>query len=323
MKPEMNPIQQTSIETNKPRILLPKVFGKMLRKPKFVISLSIIVLIYGLGISAPLVAPQSYYEQNLSQSKISPNRNHILGTDFLGRDVASRLIYSLRTNLIITFAAVITGSLFIGVALGLIAGYFGGRIDSVIMRVGDVFLAFPGLLLVILLAATLRPRIIEMVRSFENIFGLNGLVRWGIPDYLLIFGALAAFSWVGIARLTRGQVLSLKRTVYVEAAEALGASPTHILLKHILPNALPPIIVVITMGMGTLAGAEVMLSWLGIGIQPPAPSLGNMIREGQDISILRNYPHLLIPPVIIVGLLIFSWNMLGDALNDLWNPKIR
>ena len=228
----MNPIQQTSIETNKPRILLPKVFGKMLRKPKFVISLSIIVLIYGLGISAPLVAPQSYYEQNLSQSKISPNRNHILGTDFLGRDVASRLIYSLRTNLIITFAAVITGSLFIGVALGLIAGYFGGRIDSVIMRVGDVFLAFPGLLLVILLAATLRPRIIEMVRSFENIFGLNGLVRWGIPDYLLIFGALAAFSWVGIARLTRGQVLSLKRTVYVEAAEALGASPTHILLKQ-------------------------------------------------------------------------------------------
>lgn len=323
MDRQSDSILNSSKQYTRQSVGLSRSIVKLLRKPKAAISLSIIVLLYGGGVLAPWIAPQTYYEQDLSQARSMPNKDHILGTDFLGRDVASRLVYSLRTNLIITFAAVTTGSLFIGVGLGLISGYSGGRLDSIIMRVGEVFLAFPGLLLVILITATLRPRIIDWVRSIEDTIGIQGLIRWGVPDYLLIFGALAAFSWVGIARITRGQVLALKQTVYVEAAQALGGSPKHIILRHILPNALPPIIVVITMGMGTIAGAEVMLSWLGIGIQPPAPSLGNMIREGQDITILRNYPHLLLPPVIIVGLLIFSWNMLGDALNDLWNPRTR
>ena len=164
---------------------------------------------------------------------------------------------------------------------------------------------------------------LEWAWELEDALGVRGLVRWGFVDYLVVFGALSAFSWVGMARLVRGQVLALKQTQYVEAALAVGASTRRILLVHLLPNALPPVIVVATMGMGAIAGAEVVLSWLGIGIQPPVPSLGNMIREGQSVTILREHPHLLLPPVIVVGLLIFAWSLLGDALNDVLNPRAR
>ena len=125
-----------------------------------------------------------------------------------------------------------------------------------------------------------------------------------------------------MARLVRGQVLLLKESQYVEAALAQGASAKRIMALHILPNALPPVIVMVTMGMGAIAGAEVVLSWLGIGIQPPVPSLGNMIREGQSVTLLREHPHLLLPPVTVVGLLIFAWSLLGDALNDILNPRV-
>jgi ABC-type dipeptide/oligopeptide/nickel transport system permease subunit len=189
------------------------------------------------------------------------------------------------------------------------------------MRVGEVFLAFPGLLLVILLAATVKPRVLDWVRDFEDATGVDGLVQWGVADYLVIFGALAAFSWVGVARLVRGQVISLKATPFIDAALVMGASTGRVMFHHLLPNALPPVIVIVTMGMGAIAGAEVVLSWLGIGIQPPVPSLGSMIREGQDVSILRNSPHLILPPIVVVGLLIFAWNLLGDALNDVLNPR--
>jgi ABC-type dipeptide/oligopeptide/nickel transport system permease subunit len=295
----------------------------LLRRPKAIFGIVIILLLYGGGAFAPLIAPHSYTEQDLLSVRRGPSWEHPLGTDWVGRDVLSRVIYSLRTNLIITVAAVGTGSLVLGVSLGLMAGYLGGRADSVIMRVGEVFLAFPGLLLVILMAATVKPRILEWVRDLEDATGYRGLVQLGLVDYLVVFGALASFGWVGMARLVRGQVLALKESQFVVAARALGASTQRIMLAHLLPNALPPVIVVVTMGMGAIAGAEVTLSWLGIGIQPPVPSLGNMIREGQSVTILRNHPHLLLPPVAVVALLIFAWNLLGDAINDVLNPRTR
>jgi ABC-type dipeptide/oligopeptide/nickel transport system permease subunit len=294
-----------------------------LRRPKAIFSIAVLLALYGGGVVAPWVAPYDYREQDLMAARESPSAEHLLGTDWVGRDVLSRVIFSLRTNLIVTAAAVGTGSLVLGVGMGLLSGYFGGKTDAVIMRVGEIFLAFPGLLLVILIAATVKPRILEVVRDFEDATGMSGLVRWGLVDYVVIFGSLAAFSWVGMARLVRGQVLVLKEREYVEAARAVGASATRVILVHLLPNALPPVIVVATMGMGAIAGAEVVLSWLGIGIQPPVPSLGNMIREGQSITVLRNYPHLLLPPVVVVGFLIFAWNLLGDALNDVLNPHGR
>ena len=296
---------------------------KLLGKPKAVFGLTVILLLYGGGVFAGWLAPYGYDDQDLLSTRQGPSVEHLFGTDWVGRDVLSRVVYSLRTNLVITFTAVATGSLLLGVGLGLLSGYLGGRTDTVIMRVGEVFLAFPGLLLVILIAATVKPRVLEWAWDLEDALGIRGLVRWGFVDYLVVFGALSAFSWVGMARLVRGQVLALKETQYVEAAIAVGASTRRILLVHLLPNALPPVIVVATMGMGAIAGAEVVLSWLGIGIQPPVPSLGNMIREGQNVTILREHPHLLLPPVMVVGLLIFAWSLLGDALNDVLNPRAR
>ena len=294
---------------------------QLLRRPKAIFGITVILLLYGGGILAPFLAPQGYNEQDLFAVRQGPSMDHWLGTDFVGRDVLSRTIFSLRTNLIITAASVATGSLVIGVTMGLVSGYIGGKLDTLIMRVGEVFLAFPGLLLVILLAATVKPRVLDWVRDFEDATGVDGLVQWGVADYLVIFGALTAFSWVGVARLVRGQVISLKATPFIDAALVMGASTGRVMFHHLLPNALPPVIVIVTMGMGAIAGAEVVLSWLGIGIQPPVPSLGSMIREGQDVSILRNSPHLILPPIVVVGLLIFAWNLLGDALNDVLNPR--
>ncbi|GBD10527.1 Glutathione transport system permease protein GsiD [bacterium HR23] len=319
----MHKAQAVAIPTGRGESLWLRSFRKLLRKPKAVFALVVILLLYGSGLFAHWVAPYGYNQQDLTAVRQPPSARHWLGTDGVGRDILSRIIYSLRTNLIITAASVLTGSLLLGVTLGLLSGYLGGKVDSLVMRIGELFTAFPGILLVILMAATLKPRVLELVRDFEDATGIRGLVRWGIVDYFVVFGALAAFSWIGMARLVRGQVLSLKEQAFVESARAMGASLWRILLVHLLPNALPPVIVSVSMGLGAIAGAEVVLSWLGIGIQPPVPSLGNMIWEGQSISVLQKWPHMLLPPVVTVALLIFAWNLLGDALNDVLNPKAR
>ena len=285
--------------------------------------LIVITVLYLAGILAPWVTPYGYNDQDISQAKQAPTLSHPFGTDRLGRDQLTRVVYGLRTTVIITLASIVTGSLFLGVGMGLISGYFGKAVDSVIMRVGEVFLAFPDILLVILIAATVGPRVKGWVRGFEDWSGIEGIVRLGIVDYLVVFGALAAFSWVGMARLVRGQVLYVKQSQYVDAARALGASTQRILLSHVLPNVISPVLVVVSMGMGSAAGAEIILSWLGIGIQPPTPSLGRMIFENGSIGVLRTDPHLLLFPVGTITVLIFAFNLLGDALNDAFNPRTR
>ena len=300
-----------------------KSLRRLVRKKVGMACLLVITFLYLAGILSHWIAPYRYNEFNLSEVKQGPSLSHPFGTDRAGRDVLTRVIYGLRTTVIITVVSIVTGSLFLGIGLGLVSGYFGKLVDSVIMRVGDVFLAFPGILLVILIAATVRPRVVEWVRAFEDATGIEGIVRLGIADYIVVFGALAAFSWVGMARLVRGQVLYVKQNQYVEAAEAVGASTRRILLVHVLPNVLSPVIVVVSMGMGSAAGAEIILSWLGIGIQPPTPSLGVMIFENGNISALRTTPHLLLFPVGAIIVLIFAFNLLGDALNDALNPRAQ
>lgn len=300
-----------------------QVAHRFLRRKVGVISLAVIVVLYLSGVLAPWVAPYSYREQNLEQALQGPSLRHPFGTDRLGRDLFSRTIFAVRTTVIVTIAAVVTGGIIIGVVLGLISGYFGRLADAVIMRVGEVFLAFPGLLLVLLIAATVKPRVLDWVRAFEDATGIEGIVRVGIVDYVVVFGAIAAYGWVGMARLVRGQVLQLKESQFIESAIAVGASQWRILLVHILPNLLSPIVVVVSMGMGAAAGSEVVLSWLGIGIQPPTPSLGVMIFENGNISVLRTHPHLVLFPVGVVAIIIFAFNLLGDALNDAINPRIH
>lgn len=291
------------------------------RKRAAMVALFVLLAIYLSGIFAPLVAPYDPNYQNLDEAWQGPTLKHLFGTDSVGRDQLSRIIWGARTAAIVSIAAVATGSIFIGVILGCAAGYWGGKADMAIMRIGDLFLAFPGLLLVILIAATVKPRVTDFVKSVEGTIHMQGLAASGAVDYFVVFGALSLFSWVGMARLVRGQILSLKETQFIEAAKAIGASSKRIILVHLLPNTLSPIVVSVSMAMGSAVTSEVVLSWLGVGIQKPNASWGVMIYENSGM--LRSNPHLLLFPALVVGIVIFAFNILGDGLNDALNPRSR
>ena len=305
-----------------------QVWANFRRRRLAFISLIIVAIIYLLGVVAPLIQTHDYQKTNIAKTQQGPDNENWLGTDRLGRDIYTRVIWGIQTTVIITATTLITGSLFLGVTMGLAAGYFRGWIDAVIMRIGEVISAFPDILLIILLAATLRPRIVELARAIEDSTNITGLVSSGVVDYLVIGVALLPLSWFGMMRLVRGQVLALRDAEYVEAARAIGTSTPRILFRHILPNVISPVIVSVSFGIGAIALSEVVLSFFGLGVQPPRPSLGVMIGEvtargGASVSVLRDHPEQLLAPIIVVWLLIFCWNIVGDALNDVFNPRAR
>jgi ABC-type dipeptide/oligopeptide/nickel transport system permease subunit len=297
-------------------------FRRLLRKKVGVACLTVILLMYGSGILAPLVTPYGYNDQDLSITKQGPSIGHPFGTDRLGRDILTRIIYGLRTTVIITVVTLVTGSLAIGITLGLVAGYFGRFIDTLIMRVGEVSSAFPEIFLVLIIVSTLKAPVTEWVRGIEDITGIE-IVSLGVVDYFVLSLALAIFSWFGMARMVRGQVLQAREDQYVDAARSIGCSTPRILFRHVLPNIMGPVIVLVSAGLAGVAGSEIFLSFLGIGIQPPTPSLGLMIFENGSISVLRATPHLLLFPVLTLSLLLFTFNLLGDAVNDAFNPRAR
>jgi len=301
----------------------PGFWRRFLRKRLAVASLLVIVVVYGTGLLAPWVAPYSFRHQDLGNTFAGPSREHPLGTDRLGRDVLSRLIWSAQTTVIVSACSLLLGGLALGVGLGLLAGYAGGRVDNLIMRLGDVLFALPDIMLLLLITATVRPRVDAFFRDFERWSGIGGIRESGAPDYVLIFGALSLFSWVGMARVVRSQVLALRESEFVLAARALGASTGHILARHLLPNVSPLVIVAATGILGTAAGAEVALSFLGIGVQPPHPSFGVMIIENAGARNMLAHPNLLFVPAAVVGLLLVAFAFLGDALNDLLSPRRR
>ena len=302
---------------------LTRAFSRLKRKKLGVFCGSLILLIYSLGILAPWIAPYEYNFQDYTAIRESPSLDHWAGTDLKGRDVFSRVLWGIQNTVIITFVTMATGGLILGVSLGLISGYMGGRTDSLIMRIGELFASFPDILLVILLAATLRLSVLNWIRWIEDNTFLDGLVKTGLADYLVVALALISFSWVGMARLVRGQILALKQTEYIEAARSVGVSTFRILLNHLFPNAIGPVVVTASMGMGALVGTEIILSWLGLGIQPPRPSLGTMLLEAGSISALRVVPWMLFAPGLIAWSLVLCWNLFGDALNDVLNPRTR
>ena len=295
---------------------------RLLRKKLGVACLTIILLMYGSGILAPLVTPYGFNDQDLSITKQSPSISHPFGTDRLGRDIFTRIVYGLRTTVIITVVTLVTGSLLIGISLGLLAGYFGRFIDTLIMRVGEVSSAFPEIFLVLIIISTVKTPVTVWVRKIEDFVGFD-IVSLGVVDYLVLSLALAIFSWFGMARLVRGQVLQVRENQYVESARAIGVPTSRILMRHVLPNVMGPVIVMVSAGLAGVAGSEVLLSFLGIGIQPPTPSLGLMIFENGSISVLRSNPHLLLFPVLTLSMLLFTFNLLGDAVNDAFNPRAR
>ncbi|MFL2673697.1 MAG: ABC transporter permease [Dehalococcoidia bacterium] len=302
--------------------------NSLLKKKVAVSVIIVLIVVYFVGLFAPLIAPYSYSETDLMNTQSGPTLDHIFGTDRLGRDIFTRIIWGIQTTVIITIVGLVTGSLILGVSLGLVAGYFRGKADSIITRTGEVLAAFPDILLIIILAATLRPRIVDFARSIEDMSGINGIVSSGIVDFAVIGIALLPLSWFGMMRLVRGQVLSVGQREYVQAARIAGASNTRILFRHILPNVIGPIIVSASFGLGAVAGTEVFLSFLGLGVQPPHPSLGIMIadvtgRGASSVSVLKNHPEQILAPIAVVWILIFCWNLLGDALTDIFNPRSK
>jgi len=293
---------------------------RLLRKRIAVIALAFIAVFYFCGLFAPVVAPRSYTAQDLDNVLQGPSLAHPLGTDRLGRDMLSRVIWASRTTVIVTLATLVTGGLVLSVSLGLLAGYMGGKVDTAIMRVGDVFFALPGLPMLILINATLKPRVVEQewIKSLEDWLRVDGL-----PDYILIFGALSLFAWVGGARVIRSQILALRQTEYVVAARAMGASTWRVIFRHLLPNVSNIIIVGLSASLGAIAGTEIALTWFGVGIQPPTPSFGAMLYDGGSIRTLQANPHLLLVPGAVVAALIFAFNLLGDALTDVLTPRAR
>jgi len=293
---------------------------RLLRKRIAVLALTFIAVFYFCGLFAPLVAPRSYTAQDLNHVREGPSLAHPFGTDPNGRDMLSRVIWASRTTVIVTVATLVTGGLILSVSLGLLAGYVGGKVDTAIMRVGDIFFALPGLPMLILINATLKPKVSDQpwIKNLEDWMRVDGL-----PDYIVIFGALSLFAWVGGARVIRSQILALRETEYVVAARSMGASVWRVIFRHLLPNVSNIIIVSLSAGLGGIAGTEIALTWFGVGIQPPTPSFGAMLYEGGSIRTLQAYPHLLLVPGAVVATLIFAFNLLGDALTDVLTPRAR
>lgn len=257
---------------------------------------AIVTLALVVALLASVLSPYDPVEQQLARGLERPGWEHPFGRDKLGRDILSRVIYGTRISFAVglTTVAVSAG---LGIFIGALAGYAGGGVDEVLMRVTDIFLAFPGILLAIALMAILGP-------SLRN-----------------VVIALCLMGWVGYARLVRGQMLALREYEFTFAARAIGATPGRIMFRHLIPNALAPVIVEATFGLAGAIIAEAGLSFLGLGAQPPTPSWGSMLNEGRAFILVA--PHLTIFPGLAIMLLVLGFNFLGDGLRDALDPKGR
>ena len=256
----------------------------------------VIVMLVLLAVLAPLVARHDPTGVDLINSLEPPSLSHWFGTDIQGRDVWARLVYGARISL--TVGIVSQGiALSLGVLLGLIAGYYGRWIDELVMRLADVTLAFPTLLLLIALVAALQP-------SLTVVFVTIGLV-----------------GWAGMARIVRGQVLVVRELEFVQAEQALGARDARVLLLHVLPSVVAPVVIAATLGVAGAIIAESSLSFLGLGVQPPTPSWGAMIADGRDLYQLRHAPWTSVFPGLAIGAAVLGFNLLGDALRDALDPR--
>jgi ABC-type dipeptide/oligopeptide/nickel transport system permease subunit len=291
------------------------------RKNPFAVGGSAIVLLFLLAaLIGPYITPYDFRTQDLMNTEQSPSWKHWLGTDELGRDFLTRIIYGARTAfLVATMVTVVGGSL--GIALGAIAALSERWVGGAVMRLTDVVLSFPHLLLAAFANATLLPRAQTVLDSLHDWTNLGFFENKLLADYLVVFGSLALVSWPGMARLVRGQVLSLKHAEFVEAARVSGASQRLIIVRHLVPNILGTVIVSLTVGFGGAMLLESALSYLGVGIQPPGASWGAMINE--NLAMWRYKPHLVLVPGGVLAVVIFAFNFFGDGLNDALNPRNR
>lgn len=272
------------------------VSSRILRNPLGAAGLIIVTLAAFVAVFAGVLAPFDPYQQHIDQSLEGPSAEHWFGQDDLGRDIFSRVLYGTRISLMVGFVTVGVSAVS-GLIIGSISGYFGGWIDEVLMRITDILLAFPGILLAIAIMAILGP-------------SLNNVII-----------ALCIVGWKSYARLVRGEILKEKEKEYVQAARALGYSRTRIILFHLIPNTLNPVLVMATLGIATMIISEAGLSFLGLGTQPPTPSWGAMLSEGRQY-LLQAY-HLTTFPGLAIMILVLGFSFLGDALRDALDPHIK
>jgi len=258
------------------------------------ICLSILILIALLAIAAPLISPFDPNAIDLKDNLQPPSSSHLLGTDYLGRDVLCRLLYGAKTSFTIALSVVIL-ALSLGIVLGGVAGYFGGLADETISRIIDLFLSFPSIIFALAIIGALGSSVLNLVL------------------------ALAMVHWASYARLMRGQTLSIKNNDYVSSAKVIGASDRRILFKHILPNALAPVIVLATLDMGHVILSAAALSFLGLGIPPSIPEWGSMLNAGKEF--MRTDPYLTIFPGMAITLTVVLFSLLGDSFREVLNPE--
>lgn len=272
------------------------LWAKLRADRRAMIGLGAIVVLLVLAVAAPLVARADPTRIALANQLQPPSLAHWLGTDLQGRDVWARLVYGARISLSVGFLS--QGiALTIGLSLGLVSGFYGKWVDETVMRLADVTLAFPSLLLLIALAA-----------AFE-------------PSLTTVLVTIGVVGWAGMARIVRGQVLVVRQLEYVQAARALGERDYRIITRHLLPNCIAPVVIAATLGVAGAIMAEAALSFLGLGVQPPTPSWGSMIADGRDLEQLRHAPWTSLSPGLAIGAAVLGFNLLGDALRDALDPR--
>lgn len=299
MKPEIviNQSEMNLVKKESQKIKRWKAFYKKFKRNKLALIGGYIVLFYILvAIFAPIISPQDPFKIDLVNKLQPPSMDHWMGTDDKGRDILSRLIFGSRLSLTVGFVSVFFGAA-IGIILGLLAGYYGKLMDTIIMRVVDVLLAFPGILLALAIISALGPSLIN------------------------VMVAVGVFSIPMFARIVRGSTLSVRKLEYIDAIRALGATDLTIIIKHIFPNILSPVIVQATLRLATAILSAAGLSYLGLGAQPPSPEWGAMLSSGRDY--LFSAPHIALFPGIAISTLVLGFNIFGDGLRDALDPRMK
>jgi ABC-type dipeptide/oligopeptide/nickel transport system permease subunit len=278
-------------------MIAPSSFWPRLRRDaRAVFGIAVVVALIVLAVGAPVLARHDPLRIDLRERLEAPSAEHWLGTDIQGRDIWARLVYGARISLSVGLLSQ-SIALVLGVTLGLVAGYYGRWIDEIVMRLADVTLAFPTLLLLIAMVAALEP-------SLTVVFVTVGIV-----------------GWAGMARLVRGQVLVVRQLEFVQAIRSLGGSDLRVMWRHVLPNVIAPVVIAATLGIAGAIMAEAALSFLGLGVPPPTPSWGSMIADGRDLNQLRNAPWTSLFPGLAIGATVLGFNLLGDSLRDVLDPR--
>ena len=293
-------------------------FRRLCKNKMSVLGGIIIIILAILSIFAPYIAPYHYADGSFMNNYEKPGERYLLGADFMGRDVLSRIIYGTRISLSVGMIGALT-SFFIGVLYGLISGYYGGKVDNVMMRIVDIFYGFPTLLLIILMMVLFKSTF--AVTTPGTFAGTLSDIDKSFGGLFFIFIGIGITAWIGMARIARGMALSLREKEYVEAARATGNSNFKIMIKHILPNLIGPCIVAVTLQIPRYITFEAFLSFIGLGVNPPTPSWGMMISEGYKA--IRSNPHLALYPGLALAITMLAFNFLGDGLRDALDPRMK